>query len=318
MKGKDGKTAGLAAMVVVVCIYGVSYISRAVISEHLATVSILALQMTIMTILFLIYNLATKKNMRLKKKDIPILVVSGLFGTTFFHGFTILSVTSIGATVSSLLFGFAAVFALIVEILFFHRKRTKLGIASIIVSLIGVYILMGVKFSDLASTNLKGYVLCLGSVISWVIYSFLCDRISEGYDKTVVLNYQAIVGAVTTLPFLLVYPVSVHTLVMPAVLGNLVVLGIFNSTIAYFLNIFAIKKIGVTLSNLMMDFLPIVTIVISMVLYHAVPTANQIIGGLIIISSVFMLDRDQRNLDREQRGPDSEKNLDGAKKAHVV
>lgn len=137
MDKTKGKTIGLLAMVVVVTIYGVSYISRAVISEYLPTVVILGIQMAIMTILFTGYNLLTKKKMKVKTKDWGLIILSGLFGTTFFHGFTILSVTSIGATVSSLLFGFAAVFALIMEIVFFHRKKTRLGILGILISLVG-------------------------------------------------------------------------------------------------------------------------------------------------------------------------------------
>ena len=149
MDKTKGKTIGLLAMVVVVTIYGVSYISRAVISEYLPTVVILGIQMAIMTILFTGYNLLTKKKMKVKTKDWGLIILSGLF------------VTSIGATVSSLLFGFAAVFALIMEIVFFHRKKTRLGILGILISLVGVYILMGVKIGDLMSTNFKGYALCL-------------------------------------------------------------------------------------------------------------------------------------------------------------
>ena len=299
MDKTKGKTIGLLAMVVVVTIYGVSYISRAVISEYLPTIVILGIQMAVMTILFTGYNLITRKKMKVQSKDWVLIILSGLFGTTFFHGFTILSVTSIGATVSSLLFGFAAVFALIMEIVFFHRKKTKLGILGILISLVGVYILMGVKIGDLMSTNFKGYALCLLSTVSWVVYCFLTDRISSGYEKTVLLNYQALVGAVTTLPFLFFYQIEPSVFAKPSVFMNLIVLGVFNSTFAYFLNIFAIKKIGVLLSNLMLDFLPVVTILISLVLYKTIPTANQIIGGIIILASVFMLDEDQRNLDAQ-------------------
>lgn len=299
MDKTKGKTIGLLAMVVVVTIYGVSYISRAVISEYLPTVVILGIQMAVMTILFTGYNLITRKKMKVQSKDWVLIILSGLFGTTFFHGFTILSVTSIGATVSALLFGFAAVFALIMEIVFFHRKKTKLGILGILISLVGVYILMGVKIGDLMSTNFKGYALCLLSTVSWVVYCFLTDRISSVYEKTVLLNYQALVGAVTTLPFLFFYQIEPSVLAKPSVFMNLIVLGVFNSTFAYFLNIFAIKKIGVLLSNLMLDFLPVVTILISLVLYKTIPTANQIIGGIIILASVFMLDKDQRNLDAQ-------------------
>lgn len=297
MNKSTSKTSGLLAMLLVVTIYGVSYISRAVISDYMHTTVIVGLQMTIMAILFTIYNLIKKINMKIDKSDILILIVSGLFGTTLFHGFTTLSITQIGPTVSSLLFGFAAVFSLIIDTIFFKRPKTKLSIISVIISLAGVYILMGIDFASLASTNFMGYALCLLSIISWVIYCFLADKISDKYEKTVILNYQAIVGAITTLPFIILYPVAMNDLLKLETVINLIILGVFNSTLAYFLNIFAIKKIGVTLSNLFMNFLPIVTIVLSMILYGELPTSYQIIGGIIIIISVFLLNKDQKNIE---------------------
>ncbi|MEJ8554184.1 DMT family transporter [Tepidibacter sp. Z1-5] len=291
------KILGLISIIIVVTIYGVSYISRDVIDNYMHATVIVGFQLTIMAVLFTIYNIVKKNNFKIEKSDIFIICLSGLFGTTFFHVLTVLSITAIGPTVSSLLFGFAAVFSLIIDIIFFKRPKTKLSIFSVIVSLIGVYILMGIDFKDLASTNFKGYSLTILSIISWVVYCFLSDKVSDKYDKTVMLNYQAIVGAVTTLPFIFVYPVSMHNLMMGKVIINLIILGVFNSTIAYFLNIYAIKNIGVTLSNLFMNFLPVVTIILSLLLYGTIPSMNQVVGGIIIIGSVLLLNKDQNNIE---------------------
>lgn len=287
---------GFIAIFVVVTIYGISYIARDVIVKFMHPTVIVALQLTIMAILFTLYNLIKKVNLKIEKKDIFMIVLSGLFGTTFFHLFTVMSVQYIGGTVSSLLFGFAAVFSLLIDFMFFKRKKTKLSIVSVVVSLVGVYILMGINLKDLANTNLMGYFITLLSIISWVIYCFLSDKISNKYEKTVVLNYQAVIGAATTLPFLLVFPVAMGDLLNPSIFINLIILGVFNSTFAYFLNIYAIKQIGVTFSNLFMNFLPIVTIAVGFILYGTVPAVNQIIGGILIIASVFILNKDQNNL----------------------
>ncbi len=294
---QTNKAAGMAAMSIVVFIYGISYIAREAVGVYLGTTAIVGLQMGIMALLFTIYNLVTHKSFKVKKKDLCWILVSGIFGTTFFHGFTLLGVNSIGATVSSLLYGFAAAFALIIEILLFRRKKTALGIGSILISLIGVYILMDMNLQDLASTNFEGYILNLASIASWVIYTFLCDKIPTEYDKTVVLNYQAFVGVITVLPFAFLNPVAGEVLLKPQVWGNLILLGVFNSTFAYFLNLYAIKQIGVTLSNLFLNFMPVVTILAALVLYHTVPSAKQVIGGILIIASVFMLNRDQKNIE---------------------
>lgn len=288
------KSKGLIAMGIVVFIYGISYISREAVGAYLSASAIIAIQMGIMTVCFTIYNLIFHKSFRLKKKDIPWIIASGLFGTTFFHGFTILSINSVGATISSLLYGFAAAFALLAEIIFFKRKKTKLGALSILISLIGIYILMDMNLKDLASTNFKGYFLCLASVVSWVVYTFLCDKIPVEYEQSVILNYQALIGVVTTLPFIFFHSVSLHTFTIPSVWGNLLFLGLFNSSVAYFLNMYAIKKIGVTLSNMFLNFLPVVTILVSIVLYHSFPNIKQIIGGILILVSAFLLEKDER------------------------
>lgn len=156
---------------------------------------------------------------------------------------------------------------------------------------------MDMNLQDLASTNFEGYILNLASIASWVIYTFLCDKVPTEYDKTIVLNYQAFVGVVTVLPFALLNPVSGDALLKPEVWGNLLLLGVFNSTFAYFLNMYALKQIGVTLSNLFLNFMPVVTILAALVLYHTVPSSKQVIGGILIIASVFMLDRDQKNIE---------------------
>ena len=294
---KSSKTLGMIAMAAVVLIYGISYISRQAIGKALSPPQILVIQMTIMAAFFGIYNLVTHKSFALKKKDVVWVIASGLFGTTFFHGFTLLSVNSLGATVSSLLYGFAAAFALVVEILLYHRKKTALGISSILISLLGISILMDMDLESLASTNFLGYLLGLASVASWVTYTFLCNKITGDYPQTVLLSYQSLVGVVTTLPLLLTGNLSFAGLADPMVVVHILFLGFFNSSIAYFLNMYAIARIGVTLSNLFLNFLPVVTMVMAILLYGDMPSMKQLIGGAMVIASVFMLSKDQKNLD---------------------
>ena len=141
---EKNRVLGLIAMTIVTIIYGVSYIAREVVAEYMHSTVIVGIQLIIMTVLFLLYNLAKKKSMKVSKKDLPMIILSGIFGTCLFHLFTVFSVTEIGANLSSLLYGFAAVFALTIDCTVRHRPLTKLSVASIIVSLVGVYILMGI------------------------------------------------------------------------------------------------------------------------------------------------------------------------------
>ena len=52
-----------------------------------------------------------------------------------------------------------------------------------LVSLVVCIFLAELKIGDLMATNFKGYALCFLNIISWVIYCFLTDRISDGYER---------------------------------------------------------------------------------------------------------------------------------------
>lgn len=295
----DKKTAGYSAMVLVVVIYGISYISRDIVTKYMHSTVLVGIQLLIMALLFTAINLFQHKNLKLPLKDILWLCFTGVFGTSIFQVLTTMGVKEIGPSVTSLLFGFAVVFALLGEVLFFKRKKTVLGVIGVIVSLIGVYILMGIDPKDLSGTNFYGYLLGIGSALSWVIYCFLSSKASDKYDKTVVLNYQAFAGALTTLPFIFIYPIETTEItgtVLPLIILNIIILGVFNATGAKFLNMYALKIIGVTMSNLMLNFLPVVTVLLAFVLYGELPQMNQLIGGLIIVISVFILNKDQENI----------------------
>lgn len=290
---KQNKTLGYVAITIVAVIYGVSYMARNVITDTgaMQPAVITLFQLLIMAVLFLLYNLITHKSMKVAGKDWPMLIVSGLFGTFLFHTLTNLSVSHVGAGIPSLLFGLAAAFSLIASVVIFKKRTNALGWVAVVVGLVGLYIIMGITPESFADTNILGYVLSVGSVLAWVIYCFLADKVSDQYEKSVTLFWQAIVGVIASAPFLFLYPIDTAALSkgLSSIIVCLVILGVFNATFAYFLNIYAIKQIGVNMSNIFLNFMPIATLAAVFIVYGTPPKINEVVGGLIIIVSVFLL-----------------------------
>ena len=290
---KQNKTLGYIAITIVAIIYGVSYMARNVITDTKAMepAVITLFQLVIMGVLFLIYNIVTKKSMKIEIKDLPMLILSGLFGTFIFHTLTNLSVSHVGAGIPSLMYGFAAAFSLIINLVVYKKKTNAIGWTAVAIGVVGLYIIMGITPDSFADTNILGYVFSIGSVLAWVIYCFLADKVSSQYEKSVTLFWNAVVGIVACLPFLVMYPIDGAALSanMTNIVVCLVILGVFNATFAYFLNLYAIKQIGVNMSNVFLNFMPIATLVAVFFVYGTPPKLNEVIGGLIIIVSVFML-----------------------------
>lgn len=290
---KQNKTLGYIAITIVAIIYGVSYMARNVITDTKAMepAVITLFQLLIMAVLFLLYNLFTHKSMKIAGKDWPMLIISGLFGTFIFHTLTNLSVSHVGAGIPSLVYGLASAFSMIISTIFFKKKSNAIGWLAVLVGVIGLFIILGITPESFADTNILGYVLSIGSVLAWVIYCFLADKVSDQYEKSVTLFWQAIVGVVASIPFLVIYPINGEALAagMTNIIVCLVILGVFNATFAYFLNIYAIKLIGVNMSNMFLNFMPIATLVAVFIVYGTPPKINEVIGGLIVIASVFIL-----------------------------
>jgi drug/metabolite transporter (DMT)-like permease len=263
--------------------------------------------MIIMLVLFTAVNLINHKNLKLDRKDLITIILSGLTGTLLFQLFTIIGVQYVGPLVTALLTSLSTAISLLIEYAFFHRKKTLLGILAALISIIGVYFIAGYNLGGLTASALIGYGISLLAVISWVVYGFLSNKVSKKYEQTVVLNYQAIVGVVTMLPFLFIYqPLSVSIIFESDVIINLIILGVFNSSLSYFFGVYAFKHVGVTLSNIVLNCTGIVTMVVSIILYNAWPAIGQIIGGLLLIVSVIILDLDEKKLKKPRQNPDSE------------
>ena len=304
MNKSSGKGLGYIAITIVAIIYGVSYMARNVITDTGAMQPpvITFFQLAIMAVLFLVINLIGRKSMKIAPKHIPMLILSGVFGTFIFHTLTNLSVSRVGAGIPSLMYGFAAAFSLIISVIFFRKKTNVLCWVSVIVGVVGLYIIMGITPASFADTDMLGYLFSIGCVLAWVIYCFLADKVSDEYDKTVVLFWNAVVGLVASCPFLIAYPIKgeVFSANVSSIVVCLVILGVFNATFAYFLNLYAVKKIGVNMANIFLNFMPVATLAAVFFVYGTPPKAHEVIGGVIVIASVFLLGWAESLLNKKQ------------------
>ena len=289
----QSKTTGYIAITIVAIIYGVSYMARNLITETgaMAPAIITLLQLSIMAALFGLYNLLTKKSIKIAAKHFPMVALAGFIGTFVFHTLSNISVAHVGAGIPSLLFGLAAAFALITSVVVYKKRANALSWVAVLTGLAGLYVIMGITPESFADTNFLGYGYSIGSVVAWVAYCFLADRVAGDYDKSVILFWNAVVGVAVSVPFLFFYPMDM--VLISENLNNiviaLVILGLFNATIAYFMTLYAITKIGVNMSNIFLNFMPIATLGAMFVVYGQIPKSNEVIGGIIIISSVFLL-----------------------------
>jgi drug/metabolite transporter (DMT)-like permease len=86
------------------------------------------------------------------------------------------------------------------------------------------------------------------------------------------------------------------TSITPSILANLVFLGVFCSAMEYLCYIYAVKKLGATVSTTFLNLIPVVTLVSGSLLLHEKLLGIEILGMVLIMGSIYMLNKVTINL----------------------
>ena len=156
---------------------------------------------------------------------------------------------------------------------------------------------------DALSTAI-GDLLALGAAFSWAIYSVVLRKLNVTYSAQFVTRKTFFYGLVTAIPFWIVSKepvVAMQTLLDPAVLGNLLFLGVLCSVAAYTLWALVMGKLGAITTNNYLYIQPICTMIIAACLFANDPiTFMGCFGALLIIGGLwfgdFMTRREERRM----------------------
>lgn len=146
------------------------------------------------------------------------------------------------------------------------------------------------------SINPIGDLLALLSALCWAIYGLLLKPLNAHYDARFITRKVFFYGVLTALPFLLVEPqiAPLETLLKPAVIFNLLFLGLICSMACFLLWAYAVLKIGAVKASNYLYFQPVVTLIFSVIILHEAITMVGGLGCALILLGVWLSDYLQR------------------------
>lgn len=296
------KIIALLAVTGASCIWGMSYVSKEVLLEVFHPGTLMAVQYFLATILLASYNFIVKRSFSIRGKDFLRLLFTGFIGLTLFN---ILANTAIKATNSSIvtvLLALIPIFCLFADRIIFKKKFTRLKLACVIGSIIGVFFIIGAGNISMDKNSITGYVYTFISIIAWVAYGFISEKYYDMYEMSEILMVQGLGAVMTSFFFMIMHPVSLESVTLPIV-GHMTVIVILNACVSYFLYIMAIKGLGVTVTNVFNNLVPVVTLCINIVFYGYIVEKNGIVGTVIILASVIILNVFDKSgkVDKEER-----------------
>ncbi|QAA30561.1 DMT family transporter [Clostridium manihotivorum] len=259
---------------------------------NLPSLEIAFLRATIGSIFLFCFSLLTKQSFSLDKikKNALLLIISGAaIGFNWILLFQAYKYTTV--SIATISYYFAPMFVIIAAPFVLKEKLTSTKVLCLIGALIGIIMINLGDGSGVASQNIKGILFGLSGAVLYaavvLINKFIKDL--SGFETTLI---QLAVSAITLLPFI-IYRGEISKVKELGTSGLVYVLmvGIIHTGIAYMLYFTAMKSLESHSIAILSYIDPISAVIFSTLLLGESITAVQIIGGIIVLLSTFLVER---------------------------
>lgn len=266
--------------------------AKIVYAQNVNVTTILAFRFIIAAILLWIYIFLTGTSLRVEKRDLPMIILLGALGygsmsTCFFIGLQYIS----ASMVAMLLYTYPS-FVTILAFFMLKESFNKIKVTALILSILGIVIMLwspeGVRL------NIVGVSFALASGIIYSLYIVLAGKISKKVDTTVFSAY-IITGAAVSF---FIYGLSTDNLVFnlsPSSWFAISLIAVFSTVVAIVTFFAAVNKIGASKASIVSTFEPLFTTILAISFLGEKLTFLQVIGGVLILTSVVLLHKREEN-----------------------
>lgn len=272
-------SAGHAAAVITILIWGTTYISTKMLLEDLEPVEILFARFTIG---FLVLLVACPHIIRGATRDQELTFVAcGLCGICLYYLLENIALTYTMASNVGMIASITPFFTAIAMRVFMPGDE-RLGPGFIIgfaVALVGIFVLSfnGARLE----LNPLGDILALSAGVAWALYSVLTKKVSGfGYGTLETTHRVFFYGLLFMVPCLLILGdgCDFHDITDTDNLLNILYLGLGASALCFASWNFAVKRLGAIRTSIYIYMLPVVTVITSVAVLNEPVTPLSLLG----------------------------------------
>ncbi len=285
------RTAAIAAIVLLMIIWGTTYIVTKIAIREVPPLTLAALRFLITALVLLPFAIAAGGLKRLPR-PLPIrdIVAMALTGFVLYYAFFNYALEYGSASQGALIQALLPVGVAIAAVIVLKEKLSKTRVSGIALAVLGVAIIVVAGKSDSASPNpLVGAVLMLFSVVAWSIYTVQVKRLAE-VEPTVLLTAIAAVGTVIQIP-LVAFELARHPQPLAISMqgwASVVFLGAIASGLGLLVYNRALRLLDASLVGTYINLVPIVGVVSAVLLLGESLEGWQILGSVLALVGVWL------------------------------
>lgn len=288
------------AIFLTVVMWGFSFLSIKISVEVLPPMTLALVRFIIASILLIFVLRRIEPGVKLQKKDMPLMMLAGIIGVTVYFYFENNGVKLITASAASIIVSTIPIFTVVADAIVYKSKMTRKKVMGVLLSVIGVYFVVGGNTSGLKIVgSLSGYFMMFGAALSWVIYSIVTKPLFKKYSQLTITTYQSIFGTLALMPFVFFEEIE-WGLMNSTVIWNVAYLGVFCSALAYYFYVYAMDHLGIGISSIFLNLVPVVAVTASYFILNEKIGVNQIFGGMLVIIAVYLASFTTAKIEKEE------------------
>ncbi|WP_270566235.1 DMT family transporter [Clostridium beijerinckii] len=269
-----------------VVLWSASFIATKLAYETFAPIQLAAVRTLFAVILFWFMRKITSNNEQIQKEDRMRIALSGFLGITLYFAIENIGVSMTSSSNSALIVASFPAVTTLLEFFIYHSKPNIKKVLGIILAIIGVAVLTQINV-DGNSKSMLGNIILIGAGIVWAFYNFITRDLTNKYSAMTLTYYQMLAGFIFFLPFVII---EGKTWRMPTMTSAsaLIYLSVGCSIVAFLLYNLGLRKLSASISVSLMNLVPVLGLIFSILILHESVSTVQILGGVIVIVGVIL------------------------------
>ncbi len=225
----------------------------------------------------------------IRKTDLKLFLFLALFEPFLYYVGETFGLTRIESTPAAVIISTIPLFAPVFAFIILRERIGWSTMLGILLSLIGVFFVIYEQGKGFKA-NPVGVALMFMAVFSAIGYATILKKIPSYYNNMSVIFYQSLFGLIYFIPtfFLTDYSSIQSIKVSNQSLLALFMLALFASVIAFVLFAGAVRKIGVTRTNVFVNLIPVFTAILSWLILDEVLTLWKGFGIAVVVAGLFV------------------------------
>lgn len=283
MKLLSEKTMGYIYLVATFIMWGSLYVAAKYVMAEVPPLMVLAARYGISAIV-LYFIMKRRGFKKVKKEDKKIFFAIGATGYFLGIAFQLMGNDLLDASLSSLINSLNPVVIPIIATFFLKEKLNRQIIISIILSVIGVYIILGVG----GNISALGIIVNILSLLFWSVSCCMVRKISADYDPIQLTLYAMAIALIFAIPAGVINVIIVPaTLSLKGVLA-LLYIALVCTALSHVCWNRSLKILNATTCSLFYPIQPLTSAVLAIVVLGEVITKSFIVGAIIISIGIIM------------------------------